>query len=139
MPKKTIVIVGGGVAGISAAVWGIEAGLKPVIVERTGQLGGRVKSMFARDAGHNIDNGQHVLSANYIETKQLLSKIGSLNNVDFQKKLSINFFLSPRRKFHFQAWPLPAPLHFLLPLWFQSPITRADKNNCFFWLPRSDD
>jgi squalene-associated FAD-dependent desaturase len=133
MHRKEIIIIGGGVAGIAAAVAALEKGWKPVLLERTGQLGGRVRSLYAKDAGSFIDNGQHVLSASYAETRWLLSHIGSLDKVDFQKRLSVDFRLHRKRNFYFRSWPLPAPLHFLLPLLSRSPLAKTDRKFLYRW------
>jgi len=130
---REIIIIGGGVAGIAAAVAALEKGWKPVLLERTGQLGGRVRSLYARDAGSFIDNGQHVLSASYVETRWLLSKIGSMNKVDFQKRLAVDFRFHRGRNFYFRSWPLPAPLHFLLPLLWGSPLSKAERKFLYRW------
>ncbi len=130
---KTVFIIGGGVAGISAAVSAIKHGWKPVILERTGHLGGRVRSLYAKDVGSSIDNGQHVLSASYQETRQLLSEIGSHDRVTFQEPLFINFRISNRHDFQFQPWNLPAPLHFVLPLFLKAPLARSDRQFMRRW------
>lgn len=131
MQSPEVIIAGGGVAGISAAIAALERGLKPLLLERTAQLGGRARSLYARDAGNPIDTGQHVLSAAYMETCQFLQKIGSLDKIDFQKRLRVDFRLHFRRNFRFRAWPLPAPLHFLLPLLLNSPLGKTDREFLF--------
>lgn len=131
--SKKVIIAGGGVAGIAAAVFALEKGRKPLLLEKTGQLGGRVRSLFAKDAGGMIDNGQHVLSAAYAETCQLLQKIGSLPKVEFQKRLFMDFRFHFRRNFPFRAWPLPAPFHFLLPLLLNSPLSKIDRKFLLHW------
>lgn len=130
---KTVFIIGGGVAGISAAVSAIKNGWHPVILERTGHLGGRVRSLYAKDVGSNIDNGQHVLSASYQETRQLLFEIGSHDRVTFQEPLFINFRISNRHEFQFKPWRLPAPLHFVLPLFLKAPLARSDRQFMRRW------
>jgi quinone-modifying oxidoreductase, subunit QmoA len=45
-PGRTLLVVGGGIAGISAAVEAAEAGCDVVLVEREPQLGGRVAQMY---------------------------------------------------------------------------------------------
>jgi squalene-associated FAD-dependent desaturase len=133
MEAKEVIIIGGGVAGISASVAALEKGWKPVLLERTGRLGGRVRSLYAKDAGSVIDNGQHVLSASYTETRRLLSTIGSLDKIDFQKRLSVDFRFHRGRNFYFRSWPLPAPLHFLLPLLLGSPLSKSERKFLYRW------
>lgn len=131
MQSPEVIIAGGGVAGISAALAALEKGWKPLLLERTTQLGGRVSSLYAKDAQQRIDTGQHVLSAAYTETCQLLEKIGSRDKIEFQKRLLVDFRLHFRRHFRFHAWPLPAPLHFLLPLLLNSPLPRTERKFLF--------
>jgi quinone-modifying oxidoreductase subunit QmoB len=44
--EKTILVVGGGIAGLSAAAESAKAGYKAVIVEKSDELGGWVKNMY---------------------------------------------------------------------------------------------
>ena len=126
MDDRQVVIIGGGVAGISAAVHAIENGWQPLVLEATPHPGGRARSFFAKDISHTIDNGQHVLSAAYHETIWLLKKLGSIDGVHFQPALEIYFQLNNQRKFAFRSSRLPAPFHFLLPLVRHAPLTGAD-------------
>ena len=59
--EKTVTVVGGGVAGMSAACALAEAGLRVQLVERRGYLGGRASSYLHPGVGEVIDNCQHVL------------------------------------------------------------------------------
>ncbi len=132
--QKTVVIIGGGVAGISAAVEAIQKGWKPILLESTDHLGGRTRSLFARDVQNQIDNGQHVLSSNYEATRQLLARLGSINKVDFQEKLQVYFRFSLQRQVLFQTWSLPSPFHFLLPLIFKFPLRKSDRKFLYRWM-----
>ena len=60
-PEKTVIVVGGGVAGMSAACALAEAGLRVTLVERRGYLGGRATSYRHPGVDEVIDNCQHVL------------------------------------------------------------------------------
>ena len=59
--QKTAIVVGGGVAGMSAACALAEAGLRVKLVERRGYLGGRASSYRHPGVDEVIDNCQHVL------------------------------------------------------------------------------
>ncbi|MCB0259905.1 MAG: FAD-dependent oxidoreductase, partial [Calditrichaeota bacterium] len=131
--SSKVVIIGGGLAGISAAVAALAQGRQPLLLERTAGLGGRARSLFARDVDSMIDNGQHVLAASYHETRRLLRRLGQENAIHFQQPLSIHFRFNQRRNFPFRAWRLPAPLHFLLPLLFGAPLSRSDRRYLFRW------
>ena len=58
---KSVIVVGGGVAGMSAACALAEAGLRVKLVERRGYLGGRASSYRHPGVDEVIDNCQHVL------------------------------------------------------------------------------
>ena len=59
--EKSVIVVGGGVAGMSAACALAEAGLRVQLVERRGYLGGRASSYRHPGVDEVIDNCQHVL------------------------------------------------------------------------------
>lgn len=130
---QTIHILGGGIAGLSAAVRAIQQGYRPVLVERSPALGGRARSLPAKDLGCIIDNGQHVLAAGYHDTRDLLKTIGSLAQVDFPARLEIDFRIPDGRTFQFRSWPLPAPLHFLCPLLLKGPLSADDRRWLLRW------
>lgn len=133
MASGRVLIIGGGVAGISAAVAAIRKGLQPVLVEKNHTLGGRARSLYARDIRRTIDNGQHALSYNYQHTRWLLTTLNSLDRVHFQKRLEILFYLSHHRRIHFRVWNLPSPFHLLLPLLILLPLTPADRKFLVRW------
>jgi len=129
-----VVIVGGGLSGISAAIWALKNGWRPIIFEKSSRLGGRVSSLYAKDAKKKIDIGQHVLSASYKETKKLLSIIGSLDKIQFQRRLKINFKLDANLSLPFRSWPLPAPAHFFLPLILSPKIPWGERRTMLKWI-----
>ncbi|GAB4375850.1 MAG: hydroxysqualene dehydroxylase HpnE [Calditrichia bacterium] len=120
-----MIIIGGGLAGLSAAIQAIEEGFRPIILERNRYLGGRVRSFYAEDFKQHMDNGQHILSAAYEETIWFLNKIGALQKVHFQEQFTVNFVKSTRQRFLFKPYPLPAPLHFFVPLLFKSQYLKT--------------
>ena len=73
---RRIAVVGGGWAGIAAAVTATEAGHRVTLFEMSPQLGGR-----ARSVGHDdtiaLDNGQHILIGAYRETLALMRRVGA--------------------------------------------------------------
>jgi squalene-associated FAD-dependent desaturase len=132
--RDKILIIGGGVAGLSAAVRAIEHGLQPVIIEKNRYLGGRVRSFVTGDLQMIIDNGQHVLSSAYEKTRWLLKKIGSLDKVYFQKNFETHFVRTPSEQLHFRAAFLPPPFHFFFPLLRHQTFTQIQfKDFWNFW------
>ncbi len=114
--KEKIFIIGGGLAGLSAAIYAIRSGLSPVIVEKNRHLGGRVRSFHAPDLGRTIDNGQHLLSAAYTETRRMLAIIETSDKIEFQKRFEASFIRDRYSRMHFKAFRLPSPWHFFGPL-----------------------
>jgi squalene-associated FAD-dependent desaturase len=106
---KRIVVVGGGLAGIAAALDCARAGSEVTLLESRGRLGGAAYS-FTRD-GILADNGQHVFLRCCTSYRELLDQIDATDLVTLQPRLSIPV-LAPGGKV---AWlrrsGLPAPLH----------------------------
>ncbi len=114
--NKEVVILGGGIAGLSAAVHAIEHGFRPIILEKNRFPGGRLRSFESPDIKRTIDNGQHVISAAYQETIHLLKTVGSLQKIYFQKNFNCLFLKDPLNRFVFRTVNFPTPLHFFIPL-----------------------
>ncbi|MGC6433773.1 MAG: NAD(P)-binding protein, partial [Crocinitomicaceae bacterium] len=68
--KETIYIIGAGVSGLIAAFELEKEGLKPVIIEQTGEIGGRVKTISEK--GYTMDLGFQVLLSAYPLVKNYL-------------------------------------------------------------------
>jgi squalene-associated FAD-dependent desaturase len=104
-----VLIVGGGLAGIAAALDCAGAGARVALVEVRRRLGGAAYS-FERD-GLSIDNGQHVFLRCCTAYRELLRRLGSEQGVHLQERLQIPV-LSPRAEpFVLRRNGLPAPLH----------------------------
>ncbi len=125
--SKEVIIVGGGLAGISAALEALECGMRPIVLEKSHSLGGRARSLYARDVKAPIDHGQHLLSASYHHTLQLLQKLGTLSLIAFQKRLFIHFIFPEGQSIAFRAYNIPPPFHFLLPLLVRPEISWKEK------------
>ena len=70
-----VVIIGAGVAGLSAAVRLAQAGKRVVVLEEAPRLGGRTSAFTDRDTGERVDHGQHVLFGFYLEPYAFLCAI----------------------------------------------------------------
>lgn len=80
--KETIYIIGAGVSGLIAAFELEKEGLKPVIIEQTGEIGGRVKTIsekgYAMDLGFQVLLSAYPLAKNYLDMDALeLKKLES--------------------------------------------------------------
>ncbi|WP_273734283.1 hydroxysqualene dehydroxylase HpnE [Mycolicibacterium septicum] len=85
------VVIGGGLAGLAAAVWLSEAGKSVTLLERRGQLGGRTHAMRAEIAQDTPDNGQHVVASGYEHLWRYLSSVGTRQFVEFPKSSTLRW------------------------------------------------
>ncbi len=85
------VVLGGGMAGITAAIVLADLGLCPILIEARPYLGGRTRSFIHRATGDEIDNGQHLLMGCYRSTFRLLNRLGTNNLVTLQSSLHVEF------------------------------------------------
>ena len=73
---KRTAIVGGGWAGLAAAVEATRLDRAVTLFEMAPQLGGRSRSIGAGGLASGLDNGQHILIGAYTETLALLRRVG---------------------------------------------------------------
>ncbi len=142
--KKRVAIVGGGPAGLAAALRLRDEGAEVELFEARSRLGGRAASFFDPQAGHWIDQGQHVSMGCCTEMNEFLHRTGALDL--FKPFRTLHFLRPDARRYDFQATPyLPAPLHLLPALarwnWFTTGerwkialamgrLVRLDKATC---------
>jgi squalene-associated FAD-dependent desaturase len=104
-----VVVVGGGLAGIAAALDCAAGGAGVTLLEVRRRLGGAAYS-FERD-GLRMDNGQHVFLRCCLAYRALLARLGSERLTSVQPRLEIPV-LSPRRApALLRRGSLPAPAH----------------------------
>lgn len=128
MRPAKVAIIGGGVAGLSAAVTLADAGVSVTVFEASTQLGGRARGVTYK--GLTLDNGQHILLGAYRETLRLLALADaeistsllrlplSLRVTDLQRNTTL--LLQTSRQ-------LPAPLHLLFGLLNANGLSVRDK------------
>ena len=74
---RTVHIIGGGLAGLSAAVDLAGCGVATVVHEATDQAGGRCRSYDDAQSGMRIDNGTHILLSGNTAALGFLDRIGA--------------------------------------------------------------
>ncbi len=77
MTGGVVHIIGAGIAGLSAAVRLVDAGVKVVVHEAASFAGGRCRSYHDPTLGLVIDNGNHLLLSGNHEALDYLDRIGS--------------------------------------------------------------
>ena len=111
-------IIGGGYAGMAAAVTLAAHNIPVTVFESAKQLGGRARGITHKDV--QLDNGQHILLGCYQHVLSLITQVGGNVEQDFLR-LPLQLILHPH--FRFQAARLPAPLHLLAGLLGAKGIT----------------
>jgi hydroxysqualene dehydroxylase len=128
MPKRSIAIIGGGMAGLAAAATLVKQGQQVTLFEASATLGGRARGIDYN--GLRLDNGQHILLGAYSETLNLLQLAGIDEKLNL-KRLPLSLVVHDLLKspsFSLNAHPsLPAPLHILIGLLSAQGVTLAEK------------
>lgn len=107
MAPQHIAVIGGGYAGLAAAVTLAERGMPTTLFEAGGTLGGRARGLDWR--GQRLDNGQHILLGAYRETLRLMALTGAPPDAVLRLPLT----LAAPGHFALATPSLPAPLHLL--------------------------
>lgn len=109
--KLTVAVIGGGYAGMAAAVELASRGVPVTVFESAKQLGGRARGVVFNNL--QLDNGQHLLLGCYRDTLRLIERVGGDIEEDF---LRLPLQLELHRHLALRAPRLPAPLHLLFAL-----------------------
>ncbi len=125
--KKSILVIGGGIAGLAAAVELAANNLSVLLVEQKQHLGGRAFSFVDKKNGDDVDNGQHLMMGCYHSTLRLLNMIGSLPDVSLQPALRVVFRHPEKGKTELHASSLPVPLHLLSGLLGLKSLSLSDR------------
>ena len=120
-------IIGGGFAGLAAGVALAEGGCRVRLLEQKPYLGGRARSFVDPTTGSVVDNGQHIFMGCYHATISFLSKIGTLDRVRFQERLTVQFLDRNGRLSRLQCPDLPSPWHVLLGVLRSGSFTLREK------------
>jgi squalene-associated FAD-dependent desaturase len=109
--RKTAAVVGGGLAGITAAIALAEAGAQVTLLEARPRLGGATCS-FARD-GLVVDTGQHVFLGCCTAYRGLLDRLGMTAHATVQRRFDVTVLAPGGRRARLRRTALPGPLHML--------------------------
>lgn len=116
-----VAVIGGGYAGMAAAVALVDAGREVTVFETSRVLGGRARKVEID--GHTVDNGQHILIGAYRDTLALMQKVGADEN-----RALLRLPLTLRYPgFRLRAPQLPAPLHLAFALLTAEGLSWSEK------------
>jgi squalene-associated FAD-dependent desaturase len=107
-----VAVVGGGFAGMAAAIALVERRHQVTLLERRGVLGGRATSFRDAVTGEDVDNGTHLMIAGYAKTLDLVRRAGAEDLLLVQDDLRIDY-VDDRGFTALDCPPLAAPLHLL--------------------------
>jgi squalene-associated FAD-dependent desaturase len=108
MSSKSVIVIGGGLAGLSSAVALAEAGLRVRLLEKKPHLGGRAAS-YVLPGGEHVDNCQHVTLGCCTNLENFYRRVGAANQIRFFDRL---LFSAPDgQRGAIGSVALPPPLH----------------------------
>ncbi|MEZ5966168.1 MAG: hydroxysqualene dehydroxylase HpnE [Planctomycetota bacterium] len=107
--RRRALVLGGGVAGIAAALELADSGAEVSLLEQHGWLGGRVFSCADARLGAARDNGPHVMLGCYDAFRALLRRLGSEDAFVRAPALSVAYADAYGRwsALRLPSWPVP--------------------------------
>ena len=109
--KKSVLILGGGLAGLTAAKRLTDKGFQVKVLEKREIFGGKV-SAWKDDEGDWIESGTHCFFGAYSVLYDLMKEIKTDHAVVW-KEHQLTYTLAGGEHFTFNTWDLPSPLHLL--------------------------
>ena len=103
-----VIVIGGGLAGITAAIALAEAGHAVTLLEARPRLGGATASFTRGDLV--VDTGQHVFLRCCTAYRGLLARLGMTGAASLQDRFDVAV-LSPHGRARLRRSGLPGPLH----------------------------
>lgn len=125
--NKTVSIIGGGWAGLSAAVELSKHNIPVIVYESAKQLGGRARRVNLDDL--TVDNGQHLMIGAYHQMLELLKTINIDEDVFLRipMQMQILDLLKGSSTFDLSLPKLPAPFHLLFGMLKTPSLTLKEK------------
>lgn len=119
--NPSVAILGGGYAGMAAAVELAARDFPVTVFEAAPMLGGRARRVTVNDTA--LDNGLHILIGAYSETLRLIDRVAPKRDSFLRLPLD----LQVHQRFHLRAPKLPAPLHLAWALLTAKGLSGADR------------
>jgi len=124
---KSVIVIGGGVAGLSSSVFLKAKGFDVTLIESSPKLGGRTYSFYDKEKEMFFDNGQHILAGWYENTFAFLKAIGSYDRLNFQNRLEVNFIDTEKKVYRLKCPDAPAPMNLIRGLLKYGALNFRDK------------
>jgi squalene-associated FAD-dependent desaturase len=123
--SANVAVVGGGLAGLTAALRCADGGARVTLFEGRPRLGGLTHSFKRGDL--DVDNGQHVFLRCCTAYLDLLDRLGTTAGVTLQRRLSIPVAAPGRDRVRLRRDALPAPAHLARSLLRYAPLSVAER------------
>ncbi len=120
-----VLVIGGGIAGLCAAMGASERGLRVTVVDRDERLGGRAMSWTDSVTGDPVHIGPHVFMTEYPNVFSLLERCGTRDKIVWQDDHFITI-MNGQTPVRMKASRLPAPMQFLPSLMKDPALSRGD-------------
>ncbi len=120
-----VVVIGGGLAGITAAIALASGGAQVTLLEARPRLGGATCS-FSRD-GLVVDTGQHIFLGCCSAYRGLLDRLGMTAHAPLQDRFDVTVLAPGRDPARLRRTALPGPLHMLPALARYPFLSRAER------------
>lgn len=115
-----VVIVGGGLSGMTAALGLQQEGINCIVLEKEPILGGRARSWVDEKTGDPIHIGPHILLSEYPNMLKLMDMVGTKDRIVWERDHFMVQTIGPVKHVLKQA-PIPSPFHFI-PSIFTYPV-----------------
>lgn len=125
LPQPSVAILGGGLAGLAAAVAAVEHGFRVELFEQAPTLGGRAGSYHDTQADQFVDLSPHVAMGCCTNLLDFCRRTETADG--FDRSTTLHFFGPDgiRHDFAASRW-LPAPLHLMPGLWRLGYLTGSE-------------
>lgn len=107
-----VVIVGGGLAGMTAALGLQREGINCLVLEKEPILGGRARSWVDEKTGDPIHIGPHILLSEYPNMLKLMEMVGTRDRIVWERDHFMVQTIGSQKHVLKQA-PVPSPFHFI--------------------------
>ncbi|MEZ6037986.1 MAG: hydroxysqualene dehydroxylase HpnE [Planctomycetota bacterium] len=110
--QRRAYVLGGGVAGLTAAFALADRGFAVELLESRPRLGGRAFSTDDKVTGQRLDNGAHVMLGCYTSTRRLLRRLGTEQHFQQDRRLELAYrsLVPTPRTLRLKLSRLPVPL-----------------------------
>lgn len=128
--EQRVAVIGGGYAGLAAALALVESGAPVTLFESSKSLGGRARGIAWK--GTRLDNGQHILLGCYRETIALIERVCRIPEPLLRMPLELSV-----DEFRLKSLPLPPPLDLVFGLLWAKGISFPERLNALGFLSKA--